>query len=104
MKRYLTEVVFLTMAVIFLGGVFTACSLLTKQETTTSNIPSAETLTAACNAGKAQTPPIRAGSCDDFDLVQSGCIGLTNQPLVPASALIACTANGYVTSGNWTRE
>ena len=85
-------------------GLLAGCSLLTKQETTTSNIPSAETLTAACNAGKAQTPPIRAGSCDDFDLVQSGCIGLTNQPLVPASALIACTANGYVTSGNWTRE
>lgn len=80
-----------------------ACSLLTKQETTASNIPSAETLTAACKAGAAQTPPIRAGACDDFDTVQAGCLALVAQPMVPAQALLACTAGGYAISGSYTR-
>lgn len=85
-------------AMLLLSG----CSLLTKQETTQSNLPTAATLTSECVAGKAQTPPIRAGACDDFNLVQSGCLALTNQPLVPAQALIACTANGYAITGSFT--
>ena len=80
-----------------------SCSALTKQETTASNIPSAATLKAACLAGSLQTPPIRAGACDDFNAVQTGCIALAAQPLVPATALLPCTAGGYVTSGGWTQ-
>ncbi len=79
------------------------CSALTKQETTASNIPSAATLKAQCAAGNAQTPPIRAGACDDFNFVQTGCITLAAQPAVPAAALLPCTAGGYVTSGGWTQ-
>jgi len=80
------------------------CSALTKQETTASSIPSAETLMAACAAGKAQTPPIRAGACDDFNIAQTGCVGLAAQPIVPAQALQVCIAGGYAVSGNWARQ
>lgn len=93
------------MKILIIAGLIalSGCSLLTKQETTASNIPSAETLTWACKQGALQTPPIRAGACDDFDTVQAGCLALTNQPLVPAQALLACTAGGYVISGSYTR-
>src|SRR5271157_2556224 len=79
------------------------CSALTKQETTASNLPSAATLKAACSAGFLQTPPIRAGACDDFNIAQTGCISLGAQPLVPAQALLPCQMGGYVTSGGWTQ-
>ena len=79
------------------------CSALTKQETTQSNLPTAESLIGMCKNGLAATPPVRVGACDDFDLLQSACVNLATQPLVPAQSLLACTANGYVISGNWTR-
>ena|SRR5208337_5085471 len=80
-----------------------SCSALSKQETTASSLPSAATLKAQCAAGAAQTPPIRAGACDDFNLVQTACISLAAQPLVPAQALLPCQMGGYVTSGGWTQ-
>lgn len=93
----------ITIGLLSLGlALMTGCSLLTKQETTQSNIPSAANLTSMCKAGLAQTPPIRAGACDDFDLVQSACIAAASQPLIPANALQACVAGGYVISGSWT--
>jgi len=80
-----------------------SCSALTKQETTASNLPSAATLQGACAAGKAQTPPIRAGACDDFNAVQTGCIALGAQPLGSTATLLPCQIGGYVTSGGWTQ-
>ena len=97
-KVGLTTVVIAAAALALAG-----CSALHKQETTASSIPSAETLRAACAAGAAQTPPIRAGACDDFNMVQAGCIALSQQTVVPGQALQVCTAGGYVLSGNWTR-
>ena len=79
------------------------CSALTKQETSQSNLPTAESLKAACAAGAVQVPAIRAGACDDFNLVQSACLSLTSQPVVPAQSLLACTANGYAITGSFTR-
>lgn len=80
------------------------CAQLTKQENTQSNLPTAETLMSQCAAGKALSPPVRVGACDDWNLIQSGCLALVNQPLVPAQSLLACTANGYAISGAFTRQ
>jgi hypothetical protein len=82
--------------------VLAGCSLLTKQETTQSNIPTAATLKGECAAGAAETPPVRVGACDDFNIAQTGCLALTAQPLVPAQALQVCLAAGYVVSGSFT--
>ncbi len=79
------------------------CSALTKQETTASNIPSAATLTLQCVNGAKQTPPIRAGACDDFNLIQQGCITSAMNPMTASGAVITCSEGGYITSGNWTR-
>ncbi len=89
--------------VMFVVTMLAGCSALTKQETTASNIPSAQTLTLQCAAGAKQTPPIRAGACDDFNLVQQGCITSAMNPLTASGAVIACSEGGYITSGNWTR-
>jgi hypothetical protein len=77
------------------------CSALTKQETTQSNLPTAATLTAQCAAGAAQTPPIRAGACDDYNIEATACQSLTAQPLIPAQALAICTANGFALTGGF---
>ena len=90
-------------ALVAAGIAMWGCSALGKQETTASNLPSAATLKAACSAGFLQTPPIRAGACDDFNIAQTGCISLGAQPLVPAQALLPCQMGGYVTSGGWTQ-
>ena len=88
--------------VLILGLVLlSGCSALSKQETTASNIPSAATLTAKCAAGAAQMPPIRAGACDDFNTAATGCQALSSQPMVPAQALLLCTANGYAVTGGF---
>ena len=92
---------FIVTGLLVLAFAGAGCSQLTSQETTQSNLPTAATLTAECVAGAAKTPPVRVGACDDFNLVQSGCLGLTNQPLVPAQALMVCTANGYAISGSF---
>ena len=85
----------------FLALAFMGCSALTKQETTASNLPTAASLTAMCVAGSAQTPPIRAGACDDYNVIATACQALTSQPLVPAQALAVCTANGYAITGGF---
>jgi hypothetical protein len=94
MKRF----VILTFA-LMLGG----CSALTKQETTASNIPSAETLKASCAAGAAQVPPIRAGACDDYNTIATGCMALAAQPMIAPGSLLPCQAGGYPLSGGFTR-
>ena len=78
-----------------------ACSALTTQETTASNIPTASSLTAMCAAGAAKTPPVRVGACDDFNMISTACQALTSQPLVPAQALAICTAQGYSLTGGF---
>lgn len=85
-------------AALFIMG----CSALQKQETTQSEIPSAATLSGECAVGKAQNPPVRVGACDDYNIVQTACLALTQQPLVPAQALAVCTAQGYVITGSFT--
>ena len=79
------------------------CSAITKQETTQSNLPTAESLIGMCKNGLAATPPVRVGACDDYDLIASACQNLAAQPLIPAQSLLACTANGYAISGGFTR-
>lgn len=79
-----------------------SCSTLTSQETSVSNIPSAANLKGMCAAGMAKVPSVRVGACDDFNLIQTACLGLTNQPLVPAQSLQVCTANGYQITGTFS--
>lgn len=81
----------------------TGCSALTNQETQQSNLPSAANLKQMCLAGPSQSPPVaRPGACDDYNAIQTGCVALSSQPLVPAGALQACIAAGYAVSGSWT--
>lgn len=83
-----------------------ACSSLNSalgtQETTASNIPSAATLKLKCSNGYAQTPPIRAGACDDYNVANTGCVALAQNPMTAGGAVAGCGALGYSLTGQWT--
>lgn len=80
-----------------LASAIAGCSQVTKQENTQSNLPTAETLISQCVAGKAQTPPVRVGACDDYNLIASGCITASG---FAQGAPQACQANGYNTDAS----
>ena len=100
------RVLALTLAV-FLADVIAlalvGCSLLTKQETTQSSIPSAATLQQECANGAKQSPPIRAGACDDYNAVAALCLAQIAQPVPQAALLQLCNAGGYPLTGTFTR-
>lgn len=100
------RVLALTLAV-FLANVIVlamvGCSLLTKQETTQSSIPSAATLQQECANGAKQSPPIRAGACDDYNAVSALCLAQIAQPVPQAALLQLCNAGGYPLTGTFTR-
>ena len=100
------RVLALTLTVGFLANVIVAlagCSLLTKQETTQSSIPSAATLQQECANGAKQSPPIRAGACDDYNAVSALCLAQIAQPVPQAALLQLCNAGGYPLTGTFTR-
>ena len=100
------RVLALTLAV-FLADVIVlalvGCSLLTKQETTQSSIPSAATLQQECANGAKQSPPIRAGACDDYNAVSALCLAQIAQPVPQAALIQLCNAGGYPLTGTFTR-
>ena len=64
--------------------------------TSASSFPSAATLTAACAAGNAKTPPVRDNACDLYNAVATFCVGQVNLPM---NAAQACNAAGYQLQG-----
>jgi hypothetical protein len=85
-----------TLIALSLCGLLAGCSAISKFYSSASDFPSAATLVADCQAGKAATPAVRSNSCDLYNAVATFCAGQANLPL---NAVQACTLAGYAISG-----